>query len=220
MQNKKSLPSTVYRLLQLRKSVVGRRKSLYWQTGQSLTEVIVASVVSILVVAALTYATIFSLRNASFAKNSAQATKLAQEALERVRSARDRSSAITIQGVSTVDSWSNDKPIWNYHISGNCDMPDLLPEPGYCYFKINSATGALTNIGTFGQTTFPEALAEGIPSSKPVFYRVVLLSDDLNHDKIFSNDDYQNQKEVTVIVRWKDFAGDHESKLTTILRKL
>ena len=33
-------------------------------------------------------------------------------------------------------------------------------------------------------------------------------------------DKYCNQKTITVIVKWTDFAGNHQSKLTTILRKL
>ncbi len=177
--------------------------------GQSLIEVIVVCVVGILVVTALTFTTLFSLRNANFAKTSAQATKLSQEGIERVRTGRDRNSSINISGTS-VDSWSGTNPIWSYHISGSCDNP-----PGKCYFNVNSS-GQLTNIG-FASTVFPSSFAEPISS---VFKRAVLLSDDLNHDNIFTNDDYQNQKEVTVIVTWTDTTGPHESRLTTVLRKL
>jgi DNA-binding NarL/FixJ family response regulator len=42
--------------------------------------------VAIIVVGALTFATIASLRNAQFSQNQAQATKLAQEGLEKVKS--------------------------------------------------------------------------------------------------------------------------------------
>jgi len=197
--------------------------------GQSLLEVTVAVAIGTLVVAALTFATIFSLRNANFAKNSAQATKLAQEGIERVRSSRDRNQCI--EGLTNVNSWngstdcsavSGSGSIWTYPISGDCDKPDL-PQAGFCYFKVNSTTGQLTNIGfSFTPTSSVPlpAQAEGIPTTNPVFKRVILLSDDLNHDKNFTNDDYQNQKEVTVIVTWNDFAGTHESRLTTILRKL
>src|SRR3989344_823335 len=197
--------------------------------GQSLLEVTVAVAIGTLVVAALTFATIFSLRNANFAKNSAQATKLAHEGIERVRSSRDRNQCI--EGLTNVNSWngstdcsavSGSGSIWTYPISGDCDKPDL-PQAGFCYFKVNSTTGQLTNIGfSFTPTSSVPlpAQAEGIPTTNPVFKRVILLSDDLNHDKNFTNDDYQNQKEVTVIVTWNDFAGTHESRLTTILRKL
>lgn len=166
--------------------------------GQTLLEVIVASAVGVLVVAALTFATIFSLRNASLAKTSAQATKLAQEGIEKVRTGRDRSTPITgnfqISG-SQIDSW-DDPDLWSNQIKPNC-TPN-------CYFKINSS-GGLEHITA--ASTIP-SLAE----QKGQFTRVIILSDDA--------DSYTSQKKVTVIVRWTDFAGDHESKLTTILRKL
>lgn len=181
------------------------------EAGQSLIEVIVAIAVGTLVVSALTFATIFSLRNANFSKTSAQATKLAQEGIERVRAGRDRNQCLTLP--PDVNSWKGDNSscpggsIWDYQISGNglCDDPSL----GKCYFNVGLG-GILTNIG-FASALFPASLAEGIPTANPVFRRAVLLSDDST---------YATQKTVTVIVRWSDFAGEHESKLTTILRKI
>lgn len=184
--------------------------------GQTLLELIVVVAVIIIVLGAIVFATIASIRNATLAKLSAQATKYAQEALERVRSGRDRNRPISIIGVPSVDSWNGTGPIWDYHISENCDIPDFNP-PGACYFNIDS-TGQLTNIG-FGVTSIPSS-AEGIPSTNPVFKRFILISDDLNHDKNFGNDDWQNQKEVTAVVTWTDFSGNHKSRLTTILRRL
>lgn len=185
-----------------------------FQKGQSLIEVIVAGLVGILVVSALTFATIFSIRNANFAKTSAQATKLAQEGMERVRTGRDRNSNIT--GITGVNSWNGDTAgsgaFWNYHISGDCDNPAVS---GKCYFKVTQ-TGDLNNIG-FSLSSFPTDSAEPI---SPGFKRAVYLSDDLNDNGIFTDDDYLNQKEVTVIVTWTDSTGSHESKLTTVLRKL
>lgn len=186
------------------------------EKGQTLMELVVVISVMVIVVGALTFATIASIRNAAFAQNQIQATKLAQEGIERVRGARDRNSLISIIGVTIVDSWSGTGPIWDYHISGNCDRSDLALA-GVCYFNVDSS-GQLNNIG-FASTSFP-SLSEGIPSDNPLFRRVILLSDDLNHDKNFTNDDYTNQKEVTALVRWTDFSGSHESRLTTILRRL
>lgn len=169
--------------------------------GQSLMEVIVAATVGILVVSALTFATIFSLRNANFAKNSSQATKLAQEGIERVRTGRDRNQCINGLGVSgETYSWNGGNsscgnpvnPIWSYTISSSSCTPD-------CYFNVNSA-GVLQNIGT------TLSLAESIA---PNFKRAVILSDDS-----------ADTKKVTVIVTWNDTTGPHESKLATILGKL
>lgn len=167
------------------------------QTGQSLLEVIIAISVGILVVTALTAATIFSLRNAQFAKNSAQATQLAQEGIDRVRTGRDRNAAITNNfqiGTHTVSSW-NDPNLWAYQISPNC-TPN-------CYFNISSS-GSLQYL----------TAAASIPLNAEVtgqFKRVVLLSDDAG---------FASQKTVTVIVQWSDFSGLHESRLSTILRKI
>lgn len=187
------------------------------ESGQSLLEVITASAVGILVVTALTVATIFSLRNATFAKNSIQATKLAQEGIERVRSGRDRDASISpITNCPNLSSWNGNSAtsgsdIWSCQItgSGRCDVPAAgLADASKCYFTVSSA-GALSYINSW--TTFPTSSYEGIPTANPKFKRVILLSDDAN---------YQTQKTVTVIVQWTDFAGPHESKLTTILRKI
>ncbi len=177
------------------------------EKGQSLIEVIVAATVGILVVTALTFATIFSLRNASFAKTEAQATKLAQEGIERVRTGRDRNGCI--QNLSAaVQSWndgnitcSGSGSIWGYQINSSCVT---VPAPN-CYFTVTNA-GVLISLGS---GSIIPTLAESVP---PNFQRVVILSD--------NSSSYTAQKTVTVIVRWTDFAGSHESRLSTILRKL
>ncbi|MBI2314651.1 prepilin-type N-terminal cleavage/methylation domain-containing protein [Candidatus Daviesbacteria bacterium] len=181
------------------------------ERGQSLLEVIIAMTVGILVVTALVFATIFSLRNAQFAKNSAQATKLAQEGIERVRSGRDKNVQINL--VSTTDcptsgnavnSWDGSdsgSPIWN------CKIHDSYGSGGNAYFKFIFTSLNLEFVDT--NADFPSA-PEEIPQS--IFKRIIILSDDAST--------YSTEKKVTVLVRWTDFAGPHESRLTTILRKL
>lgn len=178
------------------------------QTGQTLVEVIVASFVGILVVSALTFATIFSLRNANFAKTSTQATKLAQEGIERVRTGRDRNSSINglpnVTDCPAVNSWNGDttgSSVWGCKIYITCGSG------GDCYFKFNTAIPNNLDYLTTS-TNFPDSATENIPP----FKRAIILSDD--------STSYATQKKVTVIVRWTDATGVHESKLTTILRKL
>lgn len=166
------------------------------ESGQTLMEVIIAMTVGILVVTALTFATIYSLRNANFAKTSSQATKLAQEGIERVRIGRDRYKPITGNfkiNNSDITSW-DDPDLWSNQISPNC-----IPN---CYFNITSS-GVLQYTGT------TSSLAEPID---PNFNRMVILSDDSRT--------YATQKTVMVIVTWTDASGPHNSKLMTILRKL
>lgn len=219
MRNNNRISYIVYRISQM-------RRSFYLQRGQSLIEVIIAVTVGVLVLTALTFATIFSIRNASFSKNSAQATKLAQEGIEKVRTGRDRNSSITITS-SAVTSWNGSSSsscsgvvpsvksdsFWCYQItgSGRCDNPPPVGNGAKCYFTVNSTTGALTYINSL--TSFPTSFYEGIPSAaNPVFKRVVFISDEAST--------YSIQKTVTAVVTWTDFAGPHESKLTTILRNL
>lgn len=172
------------------------------QRGETVLEVLITATVAIFVVSALTFATIFSLRNANFSKISAQATKLAQEGIEIVRSGRNRNLPITGSlslGGKNVYSWDGKadgtEALWDAQISANC-TPN-------CYFNIVNKEGVINYISA--GSIIPDN-AEPIPQTS--FKRVVVLSDDA---------DYQTQKKVTVIVTWNDFAGGHESKLTTVL---
>lgn len=180
----------------------------FGQKGQSLIEVIIAITVGVFVVMSLVFATIFSLRNANFSKASAQATKLAQEGIERVRSGRDRNLAISSgEGLGSVNSWDGDVTgagaLWAYQIEGSCGS-SVVPVT-YCYLNV-SPQGILSYLAV--DSKIPEG-AEEIPGTN--FKRVVILSDEPLT--------YYLQKTVTSIVSWKDFAGEHESKLTTILRR-
>lgn len=62
------------------------------QSGQTLVEMVVAIGVLVIVVVALLSVTTVSIRNASFSRDQALATKYAQEAVETVRSYRDQNS--------------------------------------------------------------------------------------------------------------------------------
>lgn len=180
--------------------------------GQSLLELVVVIAVVVIVIGALTFATIASLRNAQFSQNQAQATKLAQEALEWTRSGRDRNECIRNLETAGVKSWngySTDEncpgagSFWTYHILGDCEN-----SLGKCYFNISS-NGTLQNIG-FQSKDFPGNFAE-IPANNPIFQRALIITDDNN---------YTIQKTITAIVKWTDFSGSHESRLTTVLGRL
>jgi len=58
-------------------------------TGQSLVEMVVAIAVVLIVIVALVAVTTISVRNASFSRNQALATKYAQEGIEEARKLRD-----------------------------------------------------------------------------------------------------------------------------------
>lgn len=166
------------------------------EKGQTILEVVVVVAVVIMVTGALVFATVFSLRSANFAKQQSQATKLAQEGLEKIRTDRDRDGALLSSNIPNVDSWG-DSELW-IRIAPYC--------PAVCYFKIVSA-GGITGLGS-GGATIP-ASAEDINNGQ--FKRVVILDDE---------GDGTIAKRVTVVVTWKDATGDHESRLSTVLRRL
>lgn len=207
------------------------------EKGQSLLEVVIALAVIIIIVGALTFATISSIRNGQVAKAHAQATKLAQEGIEWVRTGRDRNQCITMasSGASSINSWngSNSDPncvnpganpgsIWQSLSAVFACEQEAPPISKRCYFKILS-DGRLT--GGNLSDSFPTTSTQYDVPANSIFRRSVMVTDDLNDDKNFSNNTPTTAKKVTVIVRWTDFACGttpycHESRLTTILRKL
>ena len=185
---------------------------MYSEKGQSLIELVVVVAVLVIVITALTFATIGSLRNAQFSKNQVQATKLAQEGLEWARVGRDRNQCI-INLDTSVNSWNgsvscpgSSGAVWSYPITGTSSNCENLTTSSKCYFKVDPS-GSLNMVG-YSQTIFPQLFAESI---QPIFRRVITLSDDAS---------FASQKTVTAIVTWTDFSGPHESRLTTILRKI
>jgi len=168
------------------------------EKGQTLLELIVVITVIVFVVGALTFATIASLRNANFAQNQAQATKLAQEGIELVRAGRDRNSQIDFGTSQTT--W-RDAALWEENITTLCGITP-------CYFILQNGTNLL-QVGNGDNFNFD--FAEQIPPTNPLFQRAIIISDDSS---------YAVQKEVTAKVLWKDASGSHSSRVTTILRKL
>lgn len=155
--------------------------------GQTLIEVIVVATVGVLVVGALTFATLFSLRNAKFSQNQNQATKLTQEGLEKIKSIRDRDQSGQVSYYSTPDDRKTKfSQLWDLNFL--CD--------NNCYFYLSS--GVLTG-GT--KDNFETVFS---------FQRQFKIEDGTSANQ---------EKKVTVLVRWSDATGNHESKLTTVLRK-
>lgn len=166
------------------------------EVGQTLIELIVVITVGILVVGALTFAVLFSLRNAKFSQNQNQATKLTQEGLEKVRSIRNRDEEGKV--IYTYDpgppslSTSKFSELWNIYMSSEC-VTEI------CYFTFNSS-GQLTG----GSDTSFEPLGS--------FSRQVQFKDE--------STTYNKEKTITVVVKWTDSTGDHQSKITTFLGKI
>lgn len=175
------------------------------ERGQSLIELIVVTAVAVIVMGALTFATIASLRNAAFSKSQSQATKLAQDGLERMRGLRDRD--LDIETLNIPDNSGETgkivfSSVWEHFLSR--DFCNKSSENSPCLFKF--ANGVLTQIND------PKD-AEGTDLK-----RYIEIFDTSSCDGI--SECFKFQKEVRVVVYWVDSSGTHESRLTTILRNV
>ena len=173
--------------------------------GQTLLEMVVVIAVALLVVAALTFATISSLRNSQYAKNQAQATKLAQEAVEKIRVIRDRDGEVSFTYAQGGNEQSTSKfsELWTLNLSSSyCGNKA-------CFFKLNSTNNTLSRVNTDVLDQSATTLHFEMINN---FKRQVQISD--------LSAAYNLEKKVTAVVVWNDFAGDHESRITTILRNL
>lgn len=103
--------------------------------GQTLVELIVVVAAGAVIIVALTFAVIFSLRNAQFAKNQSQATKLAQEGIELVRSVRNRDGSVIFTYSSGTTVRFSD--LWNVQMSLSCAI---------CYFRLNTTNNSLNQV--------------------------------------------------------------------------
>ena len=181
-------------------------KNLHFSSGQTLIELIVVIAMTILVTGALTFATIASLRNADLAKNQAQATILAQEGLEQVRTVRDQNGVIDYDDRTTNPNHRHTifSDLWDLNFDCGNNQGGGNQSSDNCYF--NFLNNKLTGWPAVGIISF-EPIHGGIQQPGG-FQRQIRIEDDS-----------ANSKKVTSIVQWKDFSGTHESRLTTILGK-
>src|SRR5689334_4691422 len=103
------------------------------QKGQTLLELVVLVAIVVVVVSSLVFANILTSRNSQFSKNQSQATKLAQEALEKVRTLRDRDGTINTLNLAypgratpPINKFSE---LWCNNLSVSC--------AGDCSFKFD-----------------------------------------------------------------------------------
>ncbi len=176
------------------------------EDGQSLIEVIVVLGLTAVVAVGLVIVVLTSLKNAKFAQNQAKATKFAQEAMEQIKSIRDRDLKGSINLAST--GWDDSSPfsvLWQYPLSNNAQSPCInRPEgvTGGCYFKLD-------NGNTLAEPTLP-GLSNSLQDMEDGLSRQIIITDDAS---------YQQEKTVAVKVFWKDAGGEHESNLQTKLTK-
>lgn len=160
------------------------------EKGQNMIELVVVISVAVVVVSALAIITLTTLKNSQFSQNQTQATKLAQEGIEKVRSLRNRDEVGKVQYIAPPGA-SKFSDLWNINLS--CTTSTNLN----CYFRFETGD-ILNNVDRF------EDLANN-------FKRKIQIEDIGNG---------LQEKELTVVVLWNDYSGEHESRLSTILRKI
>ena len=172
-------------------------KMMRKQLGQSLVEVLIALVVVTILSSALIVAIITGLKNSQFAQKQTQATKYAQDAMDRIRPIRDRDGNVTFKGTTATFS-----ALWNMNMSypTNCNGP--------CYFKLVDTGGEISLTDSGVSSSYWESLGESL-SRQIIFEDISTGTPPL----------YQSEKDLTVRVKWTDTSGDHESYLQTTLTK-
>lgn len=182
------------------------------QKGQSLLEVMVVLMITVLVLVALLTVVVVSLRNAQFAQNQTKATKYAQDAIERIKTLRDRNDSLETNNTVVMQSSPDThkfSDLWSDKLSNLCAAGTEISGP--CYFKIveNSITHAV--ILTQVDPNVWDDLGDGLK-------RQIILTDKRSIEP--NVDKYKYEKELTVRVEWIDASGTHQSDLQTILKKL
>lgn len=167
-------------------------KKINYQKGQSLVEVVVALGIAVIIVIAFTSASINSIREAQFAKDQNQATRIAQKTLELVRAIRDQDNEVESDG----STWTY---LWSTTLNNG-------PTQGRCYTLDDEA---LTMEGT-GCSSFVNqeiTTREGDTTAR-TFKRKIRITDDGSDPRI---------KTIYVQVTWEDGRGTHAAEVNTIL---
>lgn len=124
------------------------------QKGQSLIEVLVVLAITSIMLVALIMIILASLKNAQFAQNQTQATKLAQNTIDQIRILRDNNKNGTLDTACFVELWNTS--------THYCTTAD-------CYYRLTTLGDYLENKGT---TSFKDSLGGGfsrqIKISQPI----------------------------------------------------
>lgn len=169
--------------------------------GQSLLELVVGIGMIGAVITALAITTTYSLRNTQFSKNQSQATKLAQDNMEKVRAIKSANYGVCTKDQTICSTWEE---IWdvNFGPAGTC-----IDAVG-CTYELKN------NCMVTGNMEVPFCLSYN-PARTDLnngFTGQILIEDETGAAK--------TQKRVTSKVFWTDTTGEHSSDLVTVFSKL
>lgn len=110
-------------------------RKLNFESGQTLIEVVVALMVTVLIIVALLAATTVAVRNSQSAQNQALSTKYAQEGMEYLRALRDKYPGQTngqfffVYPGNSCISLSSDNPTPVFTRTFRCENATPVPGP-------------------------------------------------------------------------------------------
>lgn len=133
------------------------------QRGQSLLEIVITIGVIMVVISGLAITTINGLKNSQFSKNQVQATKLAQEALTKVKVIRNLDYAVS--GPSPATKWSE---LWAMNLGAACS--------GQCRYILKEPVNSTLIWLQFQSADTKEPLADG-------FQRQIIIEDFIANQK-------------------------------------
>jgi hypothetical protein len=183
------------------------------QEGQSLLELVVGVGMLTIVVSGIAVVTLSSLRNTQYSKNQVQATKLAQQNMEIIRTIKNSNFGVCLQSDpspqgSSCTAWEN---IWDVTFG-------VYSSPAGC--SITSCTFNIMNNGctvrTGAATTEVKPICLGYSAARGVGTGAL---SSFTTDIIIEDEAVGQQKKITSKAYWMDPTGEHSSNLVTVLSK-
>lgn len=178
------------------------------QKGQNILELVLGLGLVAAVAVAISVISVNSLQNSQFSKNQSQATKLAQEIIEKVRTVKNSNFGICTQAQAAQGSsaiCSNWEQMWANQF-GTFESDCVANQT--CTYVLGGS--CLTAVGG-GSETSPFCVKHSASA--------VDLGDGFT-GQVFIEDEEASQKRVTVRVYWTDSGGQHMSELVTILSRI
>lgn len=176
------------------------------QSGQTLVELVISMALILIVITAVTILTVKGLQNSQFSRNQVQATKLAQEGIEKMRTIRDNN--YTVCGWSTSANTVAPNGLWSAVCPGSGCRYLLQQTAGTCG---STATSALWINFTASTTATENVTIGGV-----TFKRVITVT----NENDLTGAATSNVKKVNVSVSWTDSGGAHNSNIETILSRI
>lgn len=173
--------------------------------GQTLIELVISIALILIIITGVTILTVKGLQNSQFSRNQVQATKLAQEGIEKMRTIRDNSF--------TICGWAGNatQPPPNGLWGAGC--------PSGCRYLIKQTVGTCNNTDTtvlWINYTPSTSTTDTINVSGVDFKRSVVVTDTTD----LTGTSTAFVKNIDVVVTWTDSSGTHDSKVSTQLSRL